>query len=99
MNGDPLFPTIMGSHWRESLKRSRAERNTVSDNIWDRIKALQTKAALKQAAVDACQGHIWHYDYVSKFDQEHGSSAVCVRCGERRGWKDIKPNEPSILTK
>jgi len=59
----------------------------------ERIKALQAKAAKIQAAVDACDGHIWRADYVSKIDQCEGSSAVCIRCGERKGWKDIKPDE------
>lgn len=59
----------------------------------ERIRALQAKAAAKQAAVDACQGHIWRPDYVSKIDGNKGSSAVCVRCGERRGWVDIGADE------
>lgn len=59
----------------------------------ERIRALQAKAAMKQAAVDACQGHIWGKIYVSKIDHSKGSSAACIRCGERRAWTDIGPNE------
>lgn len=96
---DLLFPTIAGSHWRESINHSRKERNTVSDAIRDKIKALQAKAAARQAAADACQGHIWNFDHASKIDLLESSSAVCVRCGERRARKDIKADEPSTLSK
>lgn len=61
-----------------------------------RIRALQLKAATKQAAVDACEGHICKADYVSQIDQSQGSSSVCVRCGERRAWKDIGADEKQI---
>lgn len=57
------------------------------------IRALQAKAAAKQAAIDACEGHLWRADYVSKIDVLKGSSAVCARCGERRGWSKIGPDE------
>ncbi len=63
------------------------------NNALEVIRALQAKAAIKQAAVDACQGHIWRVDYISQIDHEKGSSAVCVRCGERRGWNEIGPHE------
>ena len=59
----------------------------------DRIRSLQAKAALRQAAVNACQGHIWGQIYVSKIDHGKGSSAACIRCGERRAWTDIGPTE------
>ena len=61
------------------------------------MAALQAKAALKQAAVDACDGHIWNPDYVSTINMRTGSSAVCVRCGERRAWKDIGLDDPHVL--
>ena len=59
----------------------------------DRIRAMQSKAAMKQAAADACQGHIWGKIHVSKIDHCEGSSAACIRCGERRAWTDIGPTE------
>ncbi len=61
-----------------------------------RIKDLKLKAASKQAAVDLCDGHIWRADYVSVIDSVKGSSSVCVRCGERRGWGDITEDEPRV---
>lgn len=64
----------------------------MNGDIKERILALQAKAAAKQAAVDACDGHIWRTDYVSKIIGGDGS-CVCIRCGERRGWKDIGPHE------
>lgn len=65
--------------------------------IEERINALKCKAAAIQAAVDACDGHLWLADYVSTIDHANGSSAKCVRCGERRGWKDIGPKEKWAL--
>lgn len=58
----------------------------------EKIEALKLKAAIKQAAIDACDGHIWEADYVSQI-VGGGGSAVCVRCGERRAWFAIGPNE------
>lgn len=63
------------------------------DDTLMRIRALQAKAAFMQARIDACDGHLWKADYVSKIDALTGSSAVCVRCGERRGWNKIGPDE------
>jgi hypothetical protein len=56
--------------------------------IQRRIDALKAKAAMKQAAADACPGHIWKADYVSAIPAigNPGGSSVCVLCGERRGW-------------
>lgn len=67
--------------------------SVASGSALERIRALQAKAAMKQAAVDACDGHIWGKIYVSKIDHSKGSSAACIRCGERRAWTDIGPNE------
>lgn len=62
-------------------------------NYPERIRDLQLKAASKQAMVDSCEGHIWKADYVSLINQTKGSTASCVRCGERRGWNQIGPEE------
>lgn len=70
---------------------------SMAGSALERIRALQAKAAMKQAVVDACQGHIWRADYVSQIvaSPPAGGSSVCVRCGERRAWKDIGPDEPT----
>lgn len=65
--------------------------------VLGRIRALKAKAAAKQAAIDACDGHLWKTDYVSQITAS-GGSCVCVRCGERRAWKDIGANEPNVLS-
>ncbi len=64
----------------------------------ERIRALQAKAAAIQSAVDSCDGHIWGHHYVSKINQQEGSSSACIRCGERRAWKDIRDDEPRELS-
>lgn len=64
-------------------------------SVLDRIRAIKAKAAAKQAAVDACQGHIWRTDFVSELGS--GGSCICVRCGERRGWDQIGADEPRAL--
>lgn len=56
------------------------------------IAALIAKAAAKQAAVNSCDGHLWLADYHNPADSR-GSSACCVRCGERRGINQIGPEE------
>jgi hypothetical protein len=63
--------------------------------LLERIRALKSKTAAKQAAIDACEGHIWRADYVSQIVScpSSGGSSVCVRCGERRGWRDLKDSE------
>lgn len=63
------------------------------DLLQARIRALQAKAGAMQAAINACQGHIWGHIHVSKIDHAKGSSAACIRCGERRGWNEIGPDE------
>jgi hypothetical protein len=50
---------------------------------------LKLKAALKQAAIDLCDGHIWGDVYFSKISYQSGGSVVCLRCGERRAWNQI----------
>jgi ferredoxin-like protein FixX len=74
-------------------KEEEPEVEGVTVSALQRIRALQAKAAMKQAAVDACDGHIWGKIYVSKIDYGKGSFAACIRCGERRAWTDIGPNE------
>ena len=57
-----------------------------------KLDALMMKARGMQMAADCCDGHIWRSDHVSMIDQLQGSSAVCIRCGERRAWRDIPPD-------
>tara|TARA_R110002050_G_scaffold243758_1_gene380259 strand:+ start:5952 stop:6272 length:321 start_codon:yes stop_codon:yes gene_type:complete len=73
--------------------RTVAPVGSTNGSALERIRALQAKAGMKQAAVDACDGHIWGKIYVSKIDHSKGSSAACIRCGERRAWTNIGPNE------
>lgn len=67
--------------------------HNMNTSTLDRIKALQVKAANIQAAVNACDGHIWGNIYISEIDSIQGSSAACIRCGERRSLDKIGQDE------
>jgi hypothetical protein len=58
------------------------------DSFKERIKALQAKAARMQEAEDACPGHLWVGDYISKLGP--GGSCRCKICGTRRSWDDAE---------
>lgn len=54
------------------------------------IESLQLKAALKQTAFESCSDHIWTDPYYSQIEHPKSSSAVCIRCGERRALTEIR---------
>lgn len=74
---------------------SRCDSMKPSAEELERIRALQTKAAVKQAAIDLCTGHLWGEVYFSQINYSKGSSAVCVRCGERRSLEEIQKDPAS----
>lgn len=55
----------------------------MNDDIRARVDALKLKAALKQAAVESCPGHLWGDMHASQIHSPEGDSFVCVLCGER----------------
>lgn len=60
------------------------------------LKELVSKAAHLQAMEDACPGHLWVPDYVSKIVAGTGSCR-CEICGTRRSWADAKREHGTVF--